>query len=355
VIDAELFAGGHGYARTQHSLLWTDDLGATWRNITPPDLTQAQLQTAGIAVQPDGHAWVAVPPKAGSSTVTLLRRSSASQTWTSTSIPLGPLTISPDASVTTSLSFTDAGNGWLMITEGVTHELWGELLHTTDGGATWTLQAGQRTLPVVGKIHFLTATIGYLDANSSMGSRGWWATSDAGRSWTQLQLPTPAAKESDSMSIISAPTLAGDSIVLAASFTTPVEGNDEGVGIYRSTNGGASWTVHLLASEAASEQYNFAATADGSAYMLLRSQAAQDLQTFTWVTSHSTNGGQSFTDTSSVHSYYPGPLTLADRKHLWTLGGANGCTSFKTDCWTSAALIASNDGGATWRQVKLPA
>jgi photosystem II stability/assembly factor-like uncharacterized protein len=228
VTDAELFAGGHGYARTQHSLLWTNDLGATWRNITPPDLTQAQLQTTDIAVQPDGHAWIAVAPKAASSTVTVLRRSSTSQTWTSTSVPLGPLTVSPDASVGTSLSFTDADNGWLMITEGVTHELWGELLHTTDGGATWTLQAGQRTLPVAGAIHFLTATTGYLDANSSTGSRGWWATSDAGKSWTQLQLPTPAAKKSDSMNIISAPTRAGDSIVVAASFTTPVQGNDEG-------------------------------------------------------------------------------------------------------------------------------
>jgi hypothetical protein len=72
------------------------------------------------------------------------------------------------------------------------------------------------------------------------------------------------------------------------------------------------------------------------------------------VTSHSSNVDQSFTDTSSVHNYYPGPLTLADPHHLWTLGGANGCRSFKTDCWTTPALIASNDGGATWRQVKLP-
>src|SRR5258708_4253895 len=351
VIDAGLFTAGRGYVRTQHSLLWTDDLGATWRNITPPGLTQAQLQSAGIALQPDGHEWVAVAPKAGSSTVTLMRRSPTTQRWTSTSIPLGALTISPDAGASTSVSFTDPNNGWLLVGEQITHTGFGELLRTTDGGATWTLQAGQRTLPAVGAIHFLTPQVGYLGATST---GAWWTTRDAGQSWTQLQLPTPATKKSDSVSIISAPALAGDAVVLAASFTTPAQGNDDGVGIYRSTNLGVTWTVHQLASETPAEQYNFAATPDGSSYVLLRSQAARDLQTFTWGTSRSTNGGQNFTDTISVHNFYPRPLTLAEPGNPWTLGGANGCKSLKTDCWNTVGLIASNDGGTTWHQVKLP-
>jgi photosystem II stability/assembly factor-like uncharacterized protein len=249
------------------------------------------------------------------------------------------------------LSFTDPDNGWLLVGEQITHTGFGELLRTTDGGVTWTLQAGQRTLPAVGAIHFLTPQVGYLGATST---GAWWTTRDAGQSWTQLQLPTPATKKSDSVSIISAPTLAGDAVVLAASFTTPTQGSDDGVGIYRSTNLGATWTVHLLASETATEQYSFAAAPDGSSFVLLRSQPAQDLQTFTWVTSRSTDGGHNFTDTSSVHNFYPGPLMLADHDNLWAIGGANGCKSFKTDCWSTAGLIASNDGGASWHQVKLP-
>ena len=351
VIDAGLFAAGQGYVRTQHSLLWTADLGANWRNITPPGLTQAQLQSAGIALQPDGHEWVAVAPQAGSSTVTVMRRSSITQRWRSTSVSLGALTISPGAAATTSLSFTDPDNGWLLVDEQAGHTGAGELLRSTDGGVTWTLQPGQLALPGGAAIHFLTPQVGYLGA---IGTGTWWTTRDAGHSWTQLQLPTPATKKSDSVSIISAPALAGDAVVLAASFTTPAQGSDDGVGIYRSTNLGATWTVQPLAGETATEQYSFAAAPDGSSVVLLRAQPAPDLQKFTWVTSRSTDGGRSFTDTSSVHNFYPGPVMLADHGNLWTIGAANGCKSFKTDCWSTTGLIASNDGGASWHQVKLP-
>lgn len=350
--DAVLFAGGHGYVRTPQALLWTDNLGAAWRNITPPGLTEAQLQSAEIAVLPDGHEWVAVAPGAGSSNVTVMRRPSVTGSWTTTSVPLGPLSISPYAAVTTDLSFTDANNGWLVVGEQITHTGFGELLHTTDAGATWTLQADQQTLPVIGMIRFLTPQIGYLD--TAWNGAWWWTTRDAGHSWARLNLPVPSAKKADSVNIITAPAVAGDAIVVAASFTTADQGNADGVGIYRSTDSGVSWTLQQLPSEAPSEQYHFAVAADGSTYVLLRGQPAPDLQEFTWVTSRSTNRGENFTDASSVYNFYPGPLTLADPDNLWTLAGANGCKSFKTDCWNTAGLIASNDGGSTWHHVKLP-
>jgi photosystem II stability/assembly factor-like uncharacterized protein len=352
VSDAALFVGGHGYVRTQQALLWTDNFGATWRDITPPGLTEAQLQSASILVRADGHQWVAVPPKPGSATMSLLRRSSITQSWTRTSIPLGPMTISPYGVATTSMSFSDADNGWLLIADHLTAHGSGELLHTTDGGASWTLQVRQSSMPATGTLHFLTPQLGYLDANTA-GSSGWWATSNGGQAWTPLRPPTPPAKNTDTATIIGAPALVADAIVMAVSFTSAVQGTDDGVGIYRSTDLGASWTIHQVPSETPSEQYRFSAAPDGSVYVLLRSQAVQDLQTFTWVTSRSTNAGERFTDTSSVHNFYPGPLTIADQDNLWTLGGSNGCTGFKSDCWNTTGLIASHDGGASWQQVKL--
>lgn len=301
---------------------------------------------------PDGHQWVALTPAAGSSSLTLLRRTSTTQGWTSSSVPLGPLGISADAAATPSMSFFDANNGWLLVGEQITHTGFGELLHTTDAGATWTLQAGRSTVPDHGAIRFLTAQVGYLDA-ASTGS--WWQTRDAGHGWARLQLQLPSAKKSDAVNILSAPTLAGDAIVVAASFTTPTVGDDDGVGIYRSTDGGATWTVQQLPSQAPDEQYDFATTADGSTYVLLREHPAQDFQSFTWVASRSTGRGQTFTNATSAHNFYPEPpLSLADPNNMWTRSGANGCKTFKTDCWNTTGLVASNDGGSTWHQVKLP-
>lgn len=353
MIAAQLFATGSGYVRTAKSLWWTDNRGSSWRNITPSGLSAAQLQSAAIAVLPDGHAWIAIPPGQGGRSLSLLRRSAANPGWTTSTVPFTALVIPPGATANTSLSFTDPDDGWLLIADQLMHTAVGELLHTTDGGASWVTQASQRTLPVTGRVHFVTRQVGYLDANSAMGARGWWTSRDAGQSWRQLQLPAPATKKPDTVNLISAPTLAGDAIVVAASFATSAEGIDDGVGIYRSIDQGATWTVLSSGSDNPAEQYDFAATPDGSSYLLLRSQPAGDGQNYTWVLSRSTNGGRSFTDTTSVHSLYPGPLSLAGSGHLWTVAGANGCQSFKSGCWNITALLASDDGGANWYQVKL--
>jgi photosystem II stability/assembly factor-like uncharacterized protein len=355
VAAAGVFADGAGYARTPHALLWTSDLGASWRDITPPGLTPAQFQAAGLAVRPGGQAWIAVPPRTGGSSVAVLRRSPAAGTWTSADIPLAGQDIPSDAAVVlTSVSFADATHGWLLVTRQVTHTGFSELLRTTDGGATWTAQAAQPALPAAAAVYFLTPTLGYLDANTAMGSRGWWVTRDAGHSWTKLRLPAPAAWKSDSLAIIGAPALAGGVIVVAASFSTPVQGQADGAAIYRSTDLGDTWTVRQLPRESPAEQYDFAASPDGSSYVLLREHPAGDSGPYTWVTSRSTDGGQTFTDTTSVHDFYPGPLTVAGLGVIWTVAGSDACPAPKASCQATTGLIASADGGATWHQLSLP-
>jgi hypothetical protein len=159
--------------------------------------------------------------------------------------------------------------------------------------------------------------------------------------------------KADTMQLLATPTLAGGAMVTAAQFTTPVQGDDAGIDVFRSTDAGRTWTVQPVATPTGAGQYAFAATASGSAYLLLRSPSGPSSQSFTWVSARSTDAGRSFVDTTSVHDAWPGPLAAGDPDHLWTVASADGCTGFKTGCWSTSALFASSDGGATWHQVTL--
>ncbi|AYR24759.1 WD40/YVTN/BNR-like repeat-containing protein [Herbaspirillum rubrisubalbicans] len=81
----------------------------------------------------------------------------------------------------TSVSFADERNGW-----AAGH--WGTIIHTTDGGQTWSLQRSDVTTdqPLF-SIHFSDASHGV--------AVGLWSllltTEDGGRSWQQVKLPKP--------------------------------------------------------------------------------------------------------------------------------------------------------------------
>jgi hypothetical protein len=288
----------------------------------------------------------------------VLRADSPDGPWHHAQIPLGPLTIRGPGygAAAVSLSFANSFDGWLLVSWSVTHESTGELFATTDGGATWTLRAGRAQLPSqVGPIRFLTPTVGVMDLNGAwMRIRGWWITRDGGLHWSALHLPLPAANQGDGLSPLAMPTLAGGAIVAAEQFTTPVQGDDAGIGIFRSTDAGRSWTVQPVATPAGAGQFTFAVTPDGSTYLLLHSPSGPSSQSIRWLAARSTDGGRTFTDAASVHNASPGQLFAADTNHLWTVATADGCKGFKTNCWYTSALFASTDGGRSWNQVTLP-
>ena len=350
VVDAQLFAGGRGYVRTDDALLWTDNGGKTWRSITPPGVSAARLQAASVVVQADGSAWVALALSASDTALTLLRRDPTTGAWRSTRVPLGAMAkLAPGGERSASLSFAGPADGWLMVdAQWTANSGISEMFRTTDGGEAWTLE--NRPEPRPGSIGFLTSRVGFL---SAIPSQALWITRDAGRSWTPLRLATPARKRAD-IATLRAPTLAGNAIVIAAAYATPVQGNPVGLVLYRSTDLGRTWTEEQPSGMPTAEQYDFAITPDGTRAVLLGAQHSTDFAIYTWATSVSSDGGAHFSTTTSRHSFYPDSASIAGADTIWAIAGANGCTGFKTGCWQQSGLVASTDGGTTWHQIAVP-
>lgn len=118
-VGEEASHGGRCYA--------TSDGGATWTDVTP-DPQQPLLACSFVA---GGEGWVLGEDG------DIFHTTDGGATWARQPTPLGP-----NAGLL-SLRFVDAENGWAVGSCGpadLSEKIWGVVLHTTDGGRTWTQQ-----------------------------------------------------------------------------------------------------------------------------------------------------------------------------------------------------------------------
>ena len=108
----------------------------------------------------------------GDATGVLFSSANGGFTWTRQKLPKG-------APALTGLQFTDASDGWAVGTgfddNGDVTEGW--VLHTTNGGATWTRLTDLSDV-LATTVHFVNATDGWLG-----GLNGVYATTDGGATW----------------------------------------------------------------------------------------------------------------------------------------------------------------------------
>ena len=340
VLDAHVFVGGRGYVTTARSQHWTDDGGASWRDVSPPGLysrppSLGAVDPEAIATTADGHQWAAYVSSNVSRTVTVVRRPDVRATWTRSSIDIGNLADDRSGSLKARLSFLDDRTGWLLVTETTTHEFPSELFATTDGGRDWARRADRTTFPNAGasEFHFLTPTVGYLGSTYN----GWdWITRDGGRHWTRLTAPpSPASvnRAGAGEATVDGMQYDGNALVLKASYPLGVSGSSFVVGIFRSTDLGRHW----------SRVTSFAATGNGGASIavdpttehlaVLRSGPARP-----WILSLWT-GSTEIATTPSDPGRQPGPMTIADERHIWVVAD------------DGDALLASDDAAHTWHRL----
>jgi photosystem II stability/assembly factor-like uncharacterized protein len=190
----------------------TTDGGKTWQNVTPPS---GAYSAGGFFALDANTAWANsnVPCCVNDNTTQLWRTTNGGKTWKASQ----PFSIkikgeeSSEFYIPIQIQFIDPNTGWLLSSSkiGMGNRLRAILLHTTDGGDTWTdMEFGVNGFMVNcwnGGLAFMNSTTGWYGTscvgsprvfhfNDMFGEGGWkiLKTTDGGNSFTDSTLiPTP--------------------------------------------------------------------------------------------------------------------------------------------------------------------
>jgi photosystem II stability/assembly factor-like uncharacterized protein len=241
----------------------TTDGGTTWRDVAPPSLPNFSKGSGAGCVLDAAHAWTtqATGPSPVSATqLHVLATADGGQTWQQgTPVPASGVNMG------VALEFIDPQNGWLLTVTGAdaSPALTRTLYATSDGGLHWSRLASgsQSNGSSLGQIAggcsvsgmtFVSTDKGWLAWDCSRGNGAFpaqsggtvvAATSDGGRTWTPLHLPS-FPETADWTCGTSPPLLSGNQGVLPVSCGGV--GHNSWAGIYRTSDSGDSWTVGQL-------------------------------------------------------------------------------------------------------------
>lgn len=301
----------------------------------------------------------------------ILRRTlDGGQTWSA--VPaLAP------TSVVASWSFIDPDYGWMLIDDaGAAGSTETRLYRTEDGGRSWKdlgppVPAPDRAY----QVHFSYLTTGWL-TTSGAGAYAY-RTNDLGVTWTRQPLPEPAGgwPRTGEFFVAVQPTH-GVGAVASVVYFPPIKGRT-GVGgtirafpplTVRGFDGGRLRTYlyatvidQLVGSpwtqEQAPNQVELSTVDNGASWKVIAPPSTVgaigffDASNWWWVGaglwSQSRDGGATWSDLrgAGVVEPQPGTLSILDRNHAWFAGSGE---------WRPV-LQATDDGGASWSLLPLPA
>jgi photosystem II stability/assembly factor-like uncharacterized protein len=204
MVDVNQGWGIGGLNKASDHVFFTKNGGQTWRDVTPPQPNAgASASITALGYFPNAvTARVVYGPSADSSDVPpfiqVWTTNDSGATWTYGSIDTS--VVSGQAFSPYYLNFADAQHGWLMIfLGGGMNHAYVALFMTIDGGATWTdildpytvndIQSFSKTGMV-----FVDPQTGWLtrDAQGVDPTPHIFRTTDGGVTWTRLDLPAPA-------------------------------------------------------------------------------------------------------------------------------------------------------------------
>jgi photosystem II stability/assembly factor-like uncharacterized protein len=254
---------GRGENELTDHVLHTSDGGKTWRDLTPPENIDVTVGHAALAFfMDDQTAWVAYSlaqayPYSGNAVIWFTHDGGA--TWNSSSLDLSGIA---DYYSPGEISFSNNQHGWLLVHvgAGMMHD-YVMLYSTIDGGGqTWSRLAdpyNNGTFPMIcckNGMVFTDSQHGWLTGDTHAVEPGifFYQTSDAGVSWTEVNLPGPTENPgifsnqtfgcgTYSPSFIDAQH--GSLLVECSNYN---DMNNKPTWLYTTDDGGTTWISHAM-------------------------------------------------------------------------------------------------------------
>jgi len=315
----------------------TQDGGVTWRDVTPPQPAPAAGDLA-IAIgdfRDASTAWVIygtdmAPPPAY---LYLWYTHDGGATWHYSAIDTS---ISSEYFNPWFIDFADAMHGWLLVYlgAGMSHN-YVALFGTTDGGLTWsTLVTPQdsndiQSCPKTGMV-FSDAQNGWLarECNGLYPAPHILRTTDGGVTWTNIEPPAPADAPnlfSDYVCDIASPNpFSASSVIIAMKCLSLSDYLTQKNYIYSTTDGGATWSSYPFPADySLGESLYFFDPLNGFAFgrKIYRTS----------------NGGQTWTFVQEV--FWSGQFSFVNADQGWA--------SVINDS-NEKALVETGNGGVRW-------
>jgi hypothetical protein len=322
-VDAALVTPRFGWVLTDQELLLTRDGGASFQ---PAALDLPAGSARAAAFIDATHGWAAAAAPDG--TITVARTADAGGTWRAATVPAG-IQISE-----VRLAFGDTGHGMVLARRATSPAFSAASLYATkDGGASWV----QHTAPVAGDLAAEPDGTAWL-AGGNAGDQLYRST-DLGEHWSRANL----AFSSPVQSVVVARPVGG-----LLPVTVSRDGQNQ-VALLATDDGGSDWRE--------------------TSVVPLRARGGPQVPAPVAVTS----AGPLVVDPAGTTMYRVGAGGIAaaapqprglpagvervtfaadgDRAG-WALAASGTCAQFKQNCSIEHDLLATSDGGSSWRQVR---
>lgn len=327
--------GSAAWVLSDSGLSLSQDGGRTWSAVALPAGVKSSAVLAVNAVA--GRAvWLASQDGAG---VRLFRRLDGTTTWSSTLLTPSWGTSEMSGQPINIVILTPGPAGLVTVTEtiglGMLTALEALFVSANDG-QTFTQHQAPADSGIWASVTFVTLQSGILVGGPGTAPHVIKFTSDGGNTWSS---PTVTGLPADGDYELGLSLLAGSDIEVPVTTSTAA--------------GGTNTTFFLLISHDGGATFAPAGTAFASGGNFY--PALDSLGQVTWVEigggalQKTTDGGQTWTTVTAAS--LPAGVTsiqLTSPTSATAVVQDNGCTGFKTGCYTRTYLIATTDGGATW-------